>query len=57
LVEAGDVNGFAKAMLDLLDDTVKRGHLGKNARQHAVEQYSWEQYTRRLEEIYLSVVS
>jgi glycosyltransferase involved in cell wall biosynthesis len=57
LVEAGDVNGFAKAMLDLLDDTVKRGHLGQNARQHAVEQYSWEQYTRRLEEIYLSVVS
>lgn len=56
LVEAGDVNGFAEAMLDLLGDPVKRGHLGRNARQHAVEHYSWEQYTRQLKEIYLSVV-
>jgi glycosyltransferase involved in cell wall biosynthesis len=56
LVEAGDVNGFAEAMLALLDDSVKRGRLGQNARQHAVEQYSWEKYTKRLEEIYLSVV-
>jgi glycosyltransferase involved in cell wall biosynthesis len=56
LVEAGDVDGFAEAMLALLDDSVKRGRLGQNARQHAVQQYSWEQYTRRLEEIYLSVV-
>jgi glycosyltransferase involved in cell wall biosynthesis len=56
LVDAGDVNGFAKAMLELLDDSAKRGRLGQNARQHAVEQYSWEEYTRRLEEIYKSVV-
>jgi glycosyltransferase involved in cell wall biosynthesis len=56
LVEAGDVNGFAEAMLTLLNDPVKRERLGQNARQQAVEQYSWEEYTRRLEEIYLSVV-
>jgi glycosyltransferase involved in cell wall biosynthesis len=56
LVEAGDVNGFAMAMLDLLNDSAKRGRLGQNARQHAIEHYSWEQYTRRLEEIYLSVI-
>lgn len=56
LVQAGDINGFAKAMLDLLNDSGKRGRLGQNARQHAVEQYSWEQYTRQLEEIYLSVI-
>jgi glycosyltransferase involved in cell wall biosynthesis len=55
LVKAGDVNGFATALLDLLDDSAKRGRLGQNARQHAVEQYSWEQYTRQLEDIYLSV--
>ena len=56
LVEAGDVEGFSNAMLDLLDDSAKRGRLGQNARQHAVEEYSWERYTRRLEEIYLSAV-
>ena len=56
LVKVGDVNGFAEAMLSLLDNSEKRGRLGENARQRAVEQYSWEQYTRRLEEIYRSVV-
>ncbi len=56
LVGAGDANGFAEAMLTLLNDSVERGRLGQNARQHAVERYSWEEYTRRLEEIYLSVV-
>jgi glycosyltransferase involved in cell wall biosynthesis len=56
LVEAGNVEAFSNAMLELLDDSAKRGRLGQNARQHAVEEYSWERYTRRLEEIYLSVV-
>jgi glycosyltransferase involved in cell wall biosynthesis len=56
LVEAGNVEAFSNAMLDLLDDSTKRGRLGQNARQHAVEEFSWERYTRRLEEIYLSAV-
>jgi glycosyltransferase involved in cell wall biosynthesis len=56
LVEAGDANGFAAAMLALLDDSVERGRLGQNARRQAVEQYSWEQYTRRLEKIYMDVL-
>jgi len=56
LVEAGDVNGFAEAMLMLLNDPVERARLGKNAREHAVRQFSWEQYTQRLEKIYLSVL-
>jgi glycosyltransferase involved in cell wall biosynthesis len=30
--------------------------LGQNARQQASEKYSWKAYTRRLEEIYLTVL-
>jgi glycosyltransferase involved in cell wall biosynthesis len=56
LVEAGDVNRFSEAILTLLNDPVERVRLGRNARQQALELYSWEQYTRRLEEIYRSVV-
>lgn len=56
LVEAGNVNRFAEAIHMLLNDPEKRARLGKNARQQAVERYSWEEYTRRLEEIYLDVL-
>jgi glycosyltransferase involved in cell wall biosynthesis len=56
LVGAGDVHAFAEAMSGLLNDPVERGRLGQNARRQAVEQYSWAQYTRRLEAIYLSVL-
>ena len=56
LVEAGDVNKFAEAILTLLNDPMERVRLGQNARQQAIELYSWEEYTRRLEEIYLNVL-
>jgi glycosyltransferase involved in cell wall biosynthesis len=56
LVESGDVTSFAEAILTLLSDPVERVRLGRNARQRAIESYSWEQYTRRLEETYLKVL-
>jgi glycosyltransferase involved in cell wall biosynthesis len=56
LVAAGYTNGFAEAMLALLTDSGERERLGQNARRLAVEQYSWKQYTRRLEATYLHVL-
>lgn len=56
LVAAGDSHGFAEAMLALINDSPERGRLGQNARRQAVEQYSWQEYTRRLEETYLNVL-
>jgi glycosyltransferase involved in cell wall biosynthesis len=56
LVEAGNVHRFAETILALLNDPTERARLGQNARERAVEQYSWERYTMRLEEVYLSVL-
>lgn len=56
LVEAGDVNKFSEAILKLINDPVERSRLGHNAREQAVKEYSWETYTRRLEEIYINVL-
>jgi glycosyltransferase involved in cell wall biosynthesis len=56
LVEAGDVREFSEAILRLIDDPEERNRLGQNAREQAVRQYSWEEYTRKLEEIYFRVV-
>jgi glycosyltransferase involved in cell wall biosynthesis len=56
LVQAGDVDMFARATLKLIDSPEERARLGQNAREQAVRQNSWEHYTRRLEEIYLSVL-
>jgi glycosyltransferase involved in cell wall biosynthesis len=56
LVEPGDVNGFADAIVTLLNNPVKRLHLGQHARQQAIDLYTWDRYTRRLEDIYLSVL-
>ena len=56
LVEAGEVNQFAEAILRLLKDPGERVRLGQNARRQAIELYSWEEYTKRLEEIYRKVL-
>jgi glycosyltransferase involved in cell wall biosynthesis len=56
LVEAGDANRFAGAILKLINNPAERVRLGQNARQQAIQLYSWEEYTRRLEEIYLNVL-
>lgn len=55
LVEAGDRDGLAEALVNLLNDPSARDQLGRQARQQAIEQHSWERYVRELEKIYLTV--
>jgi glycosyltransferase involved in cell wall biosynthesis len=56
LVEPGDVDDLARAIIRLLKSPSLRAALGQNARNQAVERHSWDQYTRQLEEIYLAVL-
>jgi glycosyltransferase involved in cell wall biosynthesis len=56
LVEPGNVDAFANAIVYLLNNPEERKCLGKNARRAALEQYSWKHYARRLKEIYLSAL-
>jgi glycosyltransferase involved in cell wall biosynthesis len=56
LVESGDVEGLGNAIVALIKNPIERERLGNNAKQQALEQHSWKQYIRRLEEIYLSVL-
>lgn len=55
LVPPGDAAAFARAIERLLAEPTLRARLGKAARKQAIEHHSWQQYARRLEEIYLSV--
>ncbi|MGH2538033.1 MAG: glycosyltransferase family 4 protein [Candidatus Promineifilaceae bacterium] len=56
LIEPGDTDGFANAIVSLLIDPLKRGRLGRQARQSASKQHTWEQYAGRLESIYSGVL-
>lgn len=52
LVPAGDAAALSNALLSLLEDEGLREKLGREARRRAVERHSWQQYARRLVEIY-----
>jgi len=56
LVEAGNVADLAQAIITLFKNPAERKRFGQNARQQAIERHSWEQYIKRLEEIYLSLL-
>jgi glycosyltransferase involved in cell wall biosynthesis len=56
LVEPGDLDGFARAVVGLLGDPAKRRSLGDNARQQAVTRHSWKRYIEQLEDVYASVL-
>lgn len=56
LVEPGDIDSLANALIALLKDPQRRQRLGDNARRQAVEKHSWDQYIARLEAIYLNAL-
>jgi len=56
LVERGDVNGFADAIVKLLNDPAERARLGQNACRQAAERHSWERYIEELENIYAGLL-
>jgi glycosyltransferase involved in cell wall biosynthesis len=52
LVSDGDVDGFARGALALLDDRELAGRLGRNARQFVEAEHSWGRSAELCEEIF-----
>jgi glycosyltransferase involved in cell wall biosynthesis len=57
LVPAGDVQGLANAINQLIDEPDLRERLGKQAREDAVQNHSWEQYLSCMEQILADVTT
>ena len=52
-----DPVGFAKAVTDLLDNAALRNKLGENARRTIETNYSWQQKTSQLEELFEKLIT
>lgn len=52
LIDPGDVDAFAAAILSLINDPRRRSQLGGSAFQQAHKSHSWKQYVDRLTTIY-----
>jgi glycosyltransferase involved in cell wall biosynthesis len=57
LVSDGDVDGFARGALTLLDDREMAGRLGRNARQFVEAEHSWARSAELCEEIYYRLLA
>jgi glycosyltransferase involved in cell wall biosynthesis len=55
LVEPGNEQALADALVELLEDEPRRRALGERARRVAEERYSWRRIAQRLVEIYDSL--
>jgi glycosyltransferase involved in cell wall biosynthesis len=56
LVKPGDALALAAAINRLIKDPVLRSRLGKQARDDAIRNYSWDTYISRLERVYDAVI-
>jgi len=57
LVPPGDVSAMTEALVKLIKDSSLRSKLGQQARDDAVESYSWESYLSRLERVFGAVIA
>jgi glycosyltransferase involved in cell wall biosynthesis len=56
-VPAGDASALSSALEKLMDDQHLRRRLSQQAREDAVEKYSWDHYQRRLERVFSAVIA
>jgi glycosyltransferase involved in cell wall biosynthesis len=56
VVEDNDREGFAEAILTLLEDQALSRRLSENARRTARENFSWDALIPRYEEVYRKVL-
>lgn len=57
LVPAGDRDALADSLNRLIADPELRGRLGRQARENALKEHSWEQYLSRLETVLLETTA
>lgn len=57
LVPPGDVTALSNALIKLIQDSTLRSKLGMQAREDAVQKFSWESYLSRLERIFEAVIA
>jgi glycosyltransferase involved in cell wall biosynthesis len=57
LVSDGDIDGFARGALTLLDDREMARRLGRNARQFVEAEHSWSRSAELCEEIYYRLLA
>jgi glycosyltransferase involved in cell wall biosynthesis len=57
LIAAGDVEGFARALGDLLHDDAARRQMGARARAHVVDRYGVERLVRDIDGVYRQLLS
>jgi phosphatidylinositol alpha-mannosyltransferase len=57
LVPPSDPVALADAVVDVLSNEERRVEMGRAARAHAVANFAWDDIARRLEEVYVEVVT
>ena len=57
LVPPGDIAAMTVALHKLIDDPALRSRLSQQAREDAVQKYSWDSYVSRLERIFAAVIA
>jgi glycosyltransferase involved in cell wall biosynthesis len=57
LVPPGDAEIMSEALIKLIHDSTLRESLGRQAREDAVQKYSWKSYFARLEQVFEAVIA